>query len=387
MPALTPMLATIGTALPDESGETWAFEPKYDGVRALAFVTGDSVALVTRNGRDKAAQFPEVVQALERLHATRRRPFVLDGEIVARRGRTLGRFQALQRRIGEQHPETIQEHMKQMPVVLVAFDLLLDGERSLVHEPWTTRRKRLERLMAGRLPRGLRLGQARVGNGARLLARARELGWEGLIAKRADSPYLPGQRSADWRKLKVEMRQEFVVGGWTDPRRTRPHLGALLLGYWEGNRLRYAGHMGGGFTRQALEEMRERLEPLAQPQSPFDEEPDTNEPAHWVRPEVVVEVKFNEWTADGRLRIPIFLGVRDDKDPREVTREAASVQRAANSSSPLSAVRSNMAVACVVATVSEADAGAKASVSRATNTLASVLRISRTLLDASYSAL
>ena len=186
MPSLTPMLATIGTDLPDDSGSAWAFEPKYDGVRVLAFVTRDSVALVTRNGREKAAQFPEIVEALESLRARRRRPFVVDGEIVARSGRSLGRFQALQRRIGEQDPETIQEHMKAAPAVLVAFDLLLDGERSLVNEPWTTRRKRLERLLGGKLPRGLRLGQARVGNGARLLARARELGWEGLIAKRAE---------------------------------------------------------------------------------------------------------------------------------------------------------------------------------------------------------
>lgn len=326
MPTLTPMLATIGTDLPDESDAPWAFEPKYDGVRVLAFVTRGSVALVTRNGRQKAAQFPEIVEALERLHRKRRRPFVLDGEIVARTGRALGRFQALQRRIGEQDPATIQGHRENAPVVLVAFDLLLDGEQSLVHEPWTTRRTRLERLLSGTLPRGLRLGQAHVGNGARHLARARALGWEGLIAKRADSPYLPGVRSGDWQKLKIELRQEFVVGGWTEPRRTRPYLGALLLGYWVGDRLHYAGHMGGGFTRTALKEMRERLEPLEQAQPPFDEEPATNEPAHWVRPQVVVEAKFNEWTAEGRLRQPIFLGVRDDRNPRTVVRERISMQ-------------------------------------------------------------
>lgn len=322
---LTPMLASVATAVP--AGPGWAFEPKYDGVRALAFVSPSSVSLVTRNGNDKAKQFPEVVAGLRALARKRRRSFVLDGEIVASKGRGLARFQALQSRIGEQNVKTIQQHVAMTPAIFVAFDLLLDGERGYAAQPWTARRARLERLLSGTLPSGVRLGEAQVGKGEQLLARARTRGWEGLIAKRTDSAYSPGRRSSDWQKLKVEARQEFVVGGWTEPRGSRQHLGALLLGYFEGGRFRYAGHTGGGFTQKSLREMHERLLPLERATSPFQTEPITNERPHWVRPEVVVEVKFNEWTNEGRLRQPIFLGVRDDKDARSVGREPESLQK------------------------------------------------------------
>jgi bifunctional non-homologous end joining protein LigD len=160
-----------------------------------------------------------------------------------------------------------------------------------------------------------------------MLARARRDGWEGIIAKRTDSTYDPGVRSRQWLKLKVEHRQEFVVGGWTEPRNTREHIGALLLGYFKGDRLQYVGHTGGGFTRAGLRDMHGRLSRLERKTSPFIAPPRTNERAHWARPEVVVEVKFSEWTADGKLRQPIFLGVRDDKDARDVGREAESVQK------------------------------------------------------------
>lgn len=337
-PPATPMLATLGSELPPDDG--WAFEPKYDGIRVLAYVTGDAVRLITRNGNDKSKQFPEVVDALRALARRRRRSFVLDGEIVARRGTGLGRFQALQERIAEQNPSVIAQHVREAPAVLVAFDVLLDGDDGLTGEPWTERRRRLERLLAGKLEPGLQLGDAQMGGGARLLRRARAKGWEGIIAKRSDSRYVPGKRTREWLKLKVESRQEFVVGGWTEPRLSREHLGALLVGYYEGDRFIYAGHVGGGFTRQALADMYRRLLPLERKTSPFETEPHSNEPAHWVTPKVVVEVKFSEWTSDGRLRQPIFVGVRDDKDPRTVTREPESVQhthRTANPAAPMRA--------------------------------------------------
>ena len=220
----------------------------------------------------------------------------------------------------------ILRHTESTPAAFIAFDILVDGDVVLLDEPWTRRRKVLEaRMRAARSP--LVLGESVSGGGDRLLERARREGWEGLIAKRTSAPYRPGLRSRDWLKLKIEHRQEFVVGGWTEPRNTRPHIGALLLGYFDGDRLIYAGHMGGGFSRASLEDMYRRLLPLERPASPFETTPRTNEPAHWVRPKVVVEVRFNEWTADGKLRQPIFLGVRDDKEAREVTRERTSVQR------------------------------------------------------------
>ena len=319
-----PMMASIGTEIP--GGDDWTFEPKYDGVRVLAFASGDSVRLVTRNGKDKSLQFPEVTAAVRTLARRRKRPFVLDGEIVAFAGDVPARFQALQGRMHLQGATDIAGQVSSTPSGLIAFDLLVDGETVLLKEPWVVRRRRLERFVGARPPKGLRLGDTGPGDGEKLLARARRDDWEGIIAKRIDSTYQPGVRSRDWLKLKVEFRQEFVVGGYTEPRNTRQHLGAILLGYFDGDDLVYVGHTGGGFTRERLADMARRLARLERKSSPFSTPVRTNEKAHWVRPEVVVEVKFNEWTADNRLRQPIFLGVRDDKDPREVTREAASVQ-------------------------------------------------------------
>ena len=322
---ITPMLATIGTTIPTGAG--WTFEPKYDGVRVLAFAAGASVRLITRNGKDKSHQFPEVTAGVRALALRRKRPFVLDGEIVAFTGDAPARFQALQSRMHLQGERDIAGQVKSTPSALIAFDLLVDGDSVLLDQPWNVRRKRLERFIGARAPKGLRLGDSAPGDGEKLLARARRDDWEGIIAKRVDSTYQPGARSRDWLKLKVEFRQEFVVGGYTEPRNTREHLGAILLGYFDGDDLVYVGHTGGGFTRESLAAMAKRLARLERKSSPFSTPVRTNEKAHWVRPEIVVEVKFNEWTADSRLRQPIFLGVRDDKDPREVTREATSVQR------------------------------------------------------------
>ena len=339
---LSPMLATIGTEVP--TGEGWAFEPKYDGVRVLAFASGRGVKLITRNGKDKSRQFPEVTEGVRALAARHKRPFVLDGEIVAFVGGAPARFQALQPRMHLKNEREIAEQAARTPAVLVAFDLLVDGDDVLLDEPWTTRRRRLELLIGTHPPAGVRLGELLEGSGQELLDWARRNDWEGIIAKRTDSVYQPGVRSRDWLKLKVEYRQEFVVGGYTEPRNSREYIGALLVGYFEGDQLVYVGHVGGGFTREALADMARRLKPLEQKTSPFSTPIRTNEPAHWVRPEVVVEVKFNEWTADGHLRQPIFVGVRDDKDAREVTREPTSVQRSGNRVSQ-SATRAGAGVA------------------------------------------
>jgi bifunctional non-homologous end joining protein LigD len=201
------------------------------------------------------------------------------------------------------------------------LDVLMDDHDVLIHEPWSQRRERLEYLLKGRLPAGLRLSHVHRGPGDELLEEARADGLEGIIAKDQQSPYKPARRSRDWLKIKIESRQEFVVGGWTEPRNSRAHIGAILLGYWDDSGLTYAGHTGGGFTRAALRDMYDRLAPLESERSPFTTTPRTNEKPHWVNPEVVVEVKFNEWTSDGKLRQPIFVGVREDKVARSVVRE------------------------------------------------------------------
>jgi len=325
---IVPMMASIGTSIPTGAG--WTFEPKYDGVRVLAFASGSSVRLITRNGKDKSHQFPEVTAGVRALAQRRKRPFVLDGEIVAFAGDAPARFQALQGRMHLQGATDIAGQVTATPSALIAFDLLVDGDSVLLDEPWSVRRKRLERFIGARPPKAIRLGDSAPGDGEKLLARARRDDWEGIIAKRVDSTYQPGARSRDWLKLKVEFRQEFVVGGYTEPRNTREHLGAILLGYFDGDDLVYVGHTGGGFTRESLAVMAKRLKRLERKSSPFSTPVRTNEKPHWVRPEVVVEVKFNEWTADDRLRQPIFLGVRDDKEPRDVAREGTSVQRGGN---------------------------------------------------------
>ncbi|HEX2188657.1 MAG TPA: non-homologous end-joining DNA ligase [Longimicrobiaceae bacterium] len=320
---LVPMKATLGTEVPP--GEGWVYEVKYDGVRVLAHAAADEARLVTRNGREKTGQFPEVVAALREAARAAGHPLVLDGELVALvRGRP-ARFQEIQDRVHLADAEQVRERSASAPAALVVFDLLADGGEVLLGRPWSERRARLEACLGGASPH-LRVSEVLRGGGARAVERARSAGWEGVIAKRTDGRYRPGKRSDDWLKLKVEFRQEFVVGGWTDPQRSRPHLGSLLVGYFREGELVFAGGVGTGFDREGLRKMRERLDALAAEESPFRDPPRTRVPAHWVRPETVVELKFAEWTADGRLRQPVFLGLRDDKDAREVGPEGRSVQ-------------------------------------------------------------
>lgn len=325
MTAIAPMLASVGEDLP--RGEGWVFEPKYDGVRVLAFAESDGVALISRNGIDKAQSFPEIVEALAALRKRAGRPFVMDGEIVIMRDDTPLRFQELQSRMHVSDRGSVAALRKEAPAALMVFDLLLDGGATIVGKSWRERRAHLTALLADvddAHAATLRISDV-ADDGAALLDEARSHSWEGVIAKRADAPYEIGRRSRSWLKLKIDRRQEFVVGGWTEPRSAREHLGAILLGYYDADgELIYAGHTGTGFSRQTLSEMSKRLAPLEQRSAPFAIAPKTNQPAHWARPEIVVEIKFNEWTSGGHLRQPVFLGVRDDKAPEHVHRETQS---------------------------------------------------------------
>jgi bifunctional non-homologous end joining protein LigD len=334
--ALEPMYATLGHELP--LGPDWTYEPKYDGMRVLAEASSRAGRLITRNGKDKSAQFPEIVAAVRRLAATAGRTITLDGEVVARqkrRRRAPGRaapaisdFQHLQSRMHLRDAPEIARLSVEAPATLVAFDLLRDGRATLTARPWTERRARLDALFALAPSDPALVASDTSARGTTMLARARRAGWEGIIAKRTSAPYRPGTRSDEWLKLKLQFRAEFVVGGFTEPRKSRPFLGALLLGAFNDEGvLVYVGHTGGGFDHDGLRVMRARLDRLERRTAPFAEPPRTNEPAHWVAPKVVVEVKFAEWTGDGRLRQPIFLGVRDDKTARDVTIEGVSLQR------------------------------------------------------------
>ena len=334
--SLEPMYASLGDRVP---GDGWTFEPKYDGVRVLAFATPGDVRLITRNGKDKCEQFPEIVDALAELAKKKKKALVLDGEIVALVGGEPGRFQELQSRMHVKESHMIARHRTSSPAALILFDILAAGDDVLLREPWTRRRARLLKEIGKSASTQIRVTESIEGNGEKMLQLARKQGWEGIIAKRVDSLYEPGNRSRSWLKLKIEFRQEFVVGGFTEPRNSRQHLGALLLGYYDGDRFIYVGHTGGGFTGAGLAEMYRKLAPLEIDKSPFEEVPKTNERAHWVKPKIVVEVKFSEWTGDGKLRQPIYLGTRDDKKATEVGREGSSMQKKSGGSKKTAAAK------------------------------------------------
>src|SRR4051794_20127980 len=227
MRAPEPMYATVADAIP--AGDGWVFEQKYDGMRVVAAASARATSLMTRNGRDKRAQFPEIAAALTELARRAGRPLVLDGEIVALVRGKAAPFQALQSRL---HRATgVDEMVKQSPAAIVLFDLLRDGRTDVTKRPLLERRERLEALV-GSGDRTIRLSDS-SSSARRMLGRARRGGWEGVIAKRTASSYVPGARSRDWLKLKLQHRAEFVVGGYTDPRRSREHFGALLLGYFD----------------------------------------------------------------------------------------------------------------------------------------------------------
>jgi bifunctional non-homologous end joining protein LigD len=280
------------------AGAGWVFERKLDGIRCLAVKEGGRTRLFSRNALSLDDRFAPLAAALDADPAD---GFVVDGEAVAFVG---GRDRFGGGAGGE--------------LFLYAFDALVAEGRDLRPLPLEERRAVLERTLRWRDP--LRLTEQVAGDGAALLAAACRDGWEGLIAKRLGTPYVSA-RSRDWLKLKCTRAQELVVGGFTAPRGSRTDLGALLVGHFEGDRLRYAGKVGTGFTRASLQGLAERLAPLVRETSPFAPEKGVPRAATWVEPELVAQVAFLEWTPDGRLRHPSFLGLRDDKPARDVVRE------------------------------------------------------------------
>jgi bifunctional non-homologous end joining protein LigD len=328
-----PMLATL--ADPPLTGRGLLYEPKYDGIRALVHVPPksdrDGVRLWSRLGNEKTAQFPSIIRALDAMRSTLRGPLLIDAEIVALddKGNPAG-FQRLQGRIHLTGAREVEQVDKAQPAALIAFDLLRDGEADVRGLPLTGRRTRLESHLRPHLSSTLRISEQIADDGRGLHARALGEGWEGLIVKEAAAPYQSGRRSPAWRKLKVVHEQEFVVGGWTEPRQTRQHFGALLLGVHDEKTgaLTYVGHTGTGFDQAELERVWKLLKPREIPGAPFAERPKTNETAHWVRPELVAQVRFTEWTADARLRHPVYLGLRDDTRPQDVRRETVNTNAA-----------------------------------------------------------
>src|SRR5688500_15478072 len=328
------MLATLEEAPLDSPG--LVSEPKYDGIRALVEIDPARPAPVrmwSRLGNEKTAQFPDLVAALTRYAKKLKGPVVLDGEVVALddKGNPAG-FQRLQNRI---HLTETNSQSAAGRVAFIAFDILREGDEDLRPLPFVDRRARLERVFRNPGSTILRTSEVIAGDARALYQHALAHGWEGLIAKEARSVYHSGKRTRDWRKIKIIQEQEFVVGGWTDSRTSDRPFGALLLGYYEDGALKYAGHSGSGFNYRELDRVIKLLEPLEIPASPFTTRPKTNQRPHWTKPSFVAQVKYTEWTDDGILRHPIYLGLRDDVKPESVRREKHATQRRRGGSTAL----------------------------------------------------
>jgi bifunctional non-homologous end joining protein LigD len=296
------MLATLSKEM--VTGPEWVYEEKYDGIRAVAYRDGDRVRLLSRTGQDLTAGFASVVDALLKLPDD---DLVLDGELVVFDPAGVSRFQLLQRRGVDPRTRT----------VYAVFDCLRSQGHDLLRRPLEERRERLAELITSRAG-PLMISRRLPRDGERALATAREKGWEGVIAKIATSPYEPGVRSRAWLKLKVRGESEFVIGGYTPPQGSRTELGALLVGLYDRGRLRFTGKVGTGYTHETLRDLGAKLKGLGTETSPFDPVPRIAG-ATWVKPRLVAQIAYAEWTADGKLRQPAFLGLRIDKKPEECT--------------------------------------------------------------------
>ena len=319
MPQYLPMKATTAR-LPE--GADWTYELKWDGMRALSEVRGGELRIWSSNAKDATVSYPELAVLADAFPLD----VVLDGEIVALDEAGHPSFGRLQNRMHITSPAEAARRAADVPVELVLFDVLQVGDRPTIGLPLSDRRTVL-RSLADDLPPGVQVA-AVFDDGPGLLAAAAHQGLEGVIAKRAGSVYQPGKRTTDWVKVKVQRRQELVVGGWAEGQGERAGtFGALLVGYHDTSEperpLRYAGRVGTGFTGATLAELRTTLAELATDQCPFTPSPPhlRSRDAHWVRPELVAEIGFGNWTDEGLLRHPVYLGLRNDVDPERVVRE------------------------------------------------------------------
>ena len=299
---MLPMLATLIDKPFDD--KEWIFEIKWDGYRALA-EKGKEVHLVSRNQK-LFKQFPGINEELKKIPGT----WIIDGEVVVLDKKGRSDFQLLQ---------NYQRRKVRHPVYYV-FDILSYQGRDLRHLTLVERRKILKELLKQVRLKSVRFSKSIEGKGKAFFSQAKKKGLEGIMAKKKESLYR-SVRTREWLKIKTGMRQEVVIGGFTKPQGSRAYLGALLVGVYKKGKLVYAGHVGGGFNREGLKEMYEKLKKITVSKSPFAIEPHPNTPVTWVRPKLVCEVKFAEWTEDGMLRQPVFIGIRVDKSPKQVVRE------------------------------------------------------------------
>jgi bifunctional non-homologous end joining protein LigD len=302
-----PMLATL---VDDPfSDPEWIFETKWDGFRSICFVNNGKARFVSRNQIEMTAQYPELATAGKQVDA---RQAILDGEIVALDQDGMPRFQLLQPRVGRK--SGLQALRGKGEIVYFVFDLLYCDGYDLTRCPVVERKLALEQIL--RPATFMKLSDYIEGDGEAFFKEIEKFHLEGMIAKRAASPYVQ-KRSSDWLKIKTIQRSEVVIGGYTQPRGSRSHFGALVVGLYKDRELHYVAHVGGGFNQRKLAELHKLMEPLRANKSPFVDAPKTNEPVQWLKPKLVAEVKFSEWTADARLRHPVFVGLREDKKAQD----------------------------------------------------------------------
>ena len=314
MPAvIKPMLATLVDK--PFSNPEWLFETKWDGVRAVCFINKGKARFVSRNQIEMTAQYPELAHIAKNVRAS---VAILDGEIVALDASGVSRFQLLQRRLGRKNASEIGRLAATTRIAFYVFDLLYLEGFDLMGCKLGDRKQTLERILKPSTQ--IRYSDHIIGEGEKLFAEVAKVPLEGMIAKRVESTYAQ-RRSPDWLKVKTIQQSEVVVGGYTEPRNSRAYFGALVVGLYSAGKLHYVAHTGGGFNHQTLAQTYKLMQPLRIKDSPFVERPKTNEPVQWIKPKLVAQVKFSEWTADGRMRHPVFLGLRQDKKPEECVLE------------------------------------------------------------------
>jgi bifunctional non-homologous end joining protein LigD len=317
MPArLVPMMAKLESKIPRPDG-AWGFEFKWDGIRALAYVDGGRVRLQSRTGEDVTPRYPEIHPMGRALGSAQ---VILDGEIVALDEKGRPSFEEIQQRMGLTAENEIRRKMREVPITYMVFDLIWRDGHSLMEQPYVDRRKALAALkLTGA---SWQTPPYEKGGGQTMLDASLKSGLEGVVAKRLDSKYEPGRRSGAWCKVKNHNRQELVIGGWLEGEGKRKgYPGALLVGYNQNGKFVYAGKVGTGFTDRTLDELNAKLKPLAADKSPFTAGTAPPRKAHFVKPKIVADFEFVEWTRGGQLRAPSFKGFRNDKRPEEVVRE------------------------------------------------------------------